>query len=283
MPLPALPLAQKSVGPDLNQSESDSYLQAGVNTKQRLRLLTYNIQAGIATTKYRHYVTHSWKHILPYPERLRNLERIAGLVSDYDLVALQEVDAGSLRSGFINITEYLAFKARFPHWYNQTNRDLGKLARHGIGFLSKLRCDDVSEHRLPGIVPGRGAMVLRFGSGSDALVIVIMHLALGRRARLRQLAFISELVNEYEHVILMGDLNCGSNSMEMDLLMSNTSLREPVHGLHTFPSWRPLRNLDHILVSDSLQVEEVKVLDYPFSDHLPVSMIVSLPMAFDSA
>ena len=105
---------------------------------RRLRLLSYNIQAGIAANSYRHYLTHSWKHILPCPKRLDNLDRIARLLGGFDIVGLQEVDGGSLRSGFINQTEYLALSARFPYWHDQTNRNLGKFAQHSTGLLSRL-------------------------------------------------------------------------------------------------------------------------------------------------
>ncbi len=244
---------------------------------QRLRLLSYNIQTGIVTRNYRDYLTHSWKHVLPYPQRQANLDRIANLVSDFDIVGLQEVDAGSLRSGFINQTEYLALNAHFPYWYDQTNRNLGHLAQHSIGLLSRFRPSKITEEKLPGMIPGRGALVARFGFGEDSLVLVILHLALGRRARLQQLDHVSDLVRGFRHVVVMGDLNCTSDSAEIDALLARTHLREPAHGLHTFPSWRPRRNIDHILVSTSLKVENVAVLNHPLSDHLPIVMEVVLP------
>jgi endonuclease/exonuclease/phosphatase family metal-dependent hydrolase len=246
---------------------------------QRLRLLSYNIQAGIATSRFHHYVTHSWRHVLPCPRRLDNLDRIAALLRDYDVVGLQEADGGSLRSGFVNLTEYLAQQARFPCWYDQINRNLGKFAQHGLGLLSRFRPANVAEVRFPGRLPGRGALTVRFGHGDDALILVILHLALGKRARLRQLGVISELVSGFRHIVLMGDLNCGSDSLEMDWLLARTQLQEPVHGLHTFPSWRPQRSLDHILVSPTLTVQRVDVVNYPLSDHLPIAMEVVLPPA----
>jgi len=88
---------------------------------QRIRVLSYNIQAGIDTRRYRDYVTHSWKHFLPHGGRERNLNRISGLLHNYDLVGLQEVDSGSLRTGFIDQTKYLAKQAGFPHWHKQVN------------------------------------------------------------------------------------------------------------------------------------------------------------------
>jgi endonuclease/exonuclease/phosphatase family metal-dependent hydrolase len=244
---------------------------------QRIRLLSYNIQTGIRTTRYSHYVTQSWKHVLPHAQRFRNLDRVASQIRDYDIVGLQEVDAGSLRSGYVNLTQYLGEKAQFPFWYDQTNRSLGRFARNSTGLLSRFSPTEITEHRLPGRIPGRGALLIRYGTRLDCLVVLILHLALGRRARLRQLGYVSELINEYRHVVMMGDLNCHSQSVEMNFLINRTMMQEPYHGLHTFPSWCPQRNIDHILVTPTLQVDRIKVLAYSLSDHLPVSMDITLP------
>jgi endonuclease/exonuclease/phosphatase family metal-dependent hydrolase len=244
---------------------------------RRLRLLSYNIQAGIATSKFHQYVTHSWKHVLPHPQRLDNLDRMAHILGDFDIVGLQEADGGSLRSSFINLTEYMALQARFPFWYDQTNRHLGNLARHSLGLLSRYRPTEVEEIRLPGMIPGRGTLMVRFGWRKDALALLIMHLALGRRARLRQLGYIAELLGGYRHIILMGDFNCEAESLELNWFLDRAGLCQPVRGLHTFPSWRPQHSLDHILVSPSLTVERVEVVNHAVSDHLPISMEVALP------
>ena len=64
----------------------------------RLRLLSFNIQVGISTEKYRHYLTRGWQHLLPHNGRAGNLQKIGNLLGDFDLVALQEADGGSERS-----------------------------------------------------------------------------------------------------------------------------------------------------------------------------------------
>lgn len=244
---------------------------------QRLRLLSYNIQTGVSSSSYRQMLTHSWKHVLPHPERIENLGRIAQLLSGYDVVGLQEVDAGSLRSGFINQTEYIARQASFPFWYHQTNRKLGKIAQHSNGLLTRYRPTEIDDHKLPGAIPGRGALFVRFGGTEQSLVIVILHLALGRRARARQLGYVSEVARDFRHVVIMGDLNCRSDSPEIQALLRNSRLREPAPDLYTWPSWRPERNIDHILVSDSLQVERAQVLNQTYSDHLPIAMDIFVP------
>jgi endonuclease/exonuclease/phosphatase family metal-dependent hydrolase len=247
---------------------------------QRLRLLSYNIQSGLSTHTYSQYLTRSWRHLVPVPSRMVNLDGIARILSDYDLVGLQEVDAGSLRSGFVNQVKYLAAYAGFEHVCDQSNRKIGMISQHGNALLSRIRPDGITEHKLPGLIPGRGVLEVRFGSGADALHVLILHMALGRRGRLRQIEFLAELVRDCRHVILMGDLNCPSDSREMAVLLESAGLCEPEPGLLTFPSWRPDRQLDHILVSPSIMVERVEVLDHIYSDHLPIAMEVRLPEEF---
>ena len=247
------------------------------NTGHRIRLLSYNVQAGISTTRYRHYFTQSWRHLFPHKRRLQNLNKIAEIIAGYDVVGLQEVDTGSLRSSFTNLTEYLAEQADFPFWHDQTNRKIGRIARHATGLISRFKPSETGTHKLPGRIPGRNLLASRFGQKNHSLHIFVVHLSLGNRARMEQLAYIKDLVNTCEHVILMGDMNFKSRSKEMDYLLSHTRLCEPVHDLHTYPSWGPKKSIDHILVSDQLAVENVQVLKGFASDHLPIAMEVRLP------
>lgn len=87
---------------------------SGLPEDGRLRLLSFNIQVGINTGHYRHYLTRGWQHLLPHAGRAGNLQRIGALLGDFDLVALQEVDGGSLRSGYVNQVEHLAQLGAFP-------------------------------------------------------------------------------------------------------------------------------------------------------------------------
>lgn len=244
--------------------------------RRELKLLSFNIQTGVDTRDFHEYVTKSWKHLLPLKERISNLNSIASLIEDYDLVGLQEVDSGSLRTGFLDQTEYLAHRARFPYWYRQVNRSLGKIAKHSNGVLSRVRPYSVDEHKLPGL-RGRGAMLVEFRTNRDPLLICIMHLALGKRARRLQLGYIGELVSEYSQLVVMGDFNCGIDSRELLDLVDNTHLRLPTCDLKTFPSWRPNRKYDHILVSESLKLNNTQVLEHTHSDHLPICVEIGLP------
>lgn len=247
-----------------------------IEESRRLRLLSYNIQTGIASQRYRHYITQGWRHVLPCTHRWRNLDGIAQALSSFDIVGLQEVDSGSLRTGFINQTKYLAEQARFPFWHCQTNRRLGKFAQHSNALLSRLIPQELTEYPLPGL-PGRGVLMARFGAEVDALTLFVLHLALGRRARMRQIAYLVELVNHYPYVILMGDLNCGLKSQEMKQLLRDTPLQSMEGNLNTFPSWQPRWRLDHILTTPELQIERAYTPAWMFSDHLPMAIEVLIP------
>ncbi|WP_160492187.1 endonuclease/exonuclease/phosphatase family protein [Pseudomonas sp. L-22-4S-12] len=260
--------------PQVNGRCADS---TGLPCDGLLRLLSFNIQVGISTERYRHYLTRGWQHLLPHRGRAGNLQKIGALLGDYDLVALQEADGGSLRSGFVNQVQHLAELGAFPYWYQQLNRNLGRFAQHSNGVLSRLRPCRLEDHPLPG-PPGRGAILLAFGEGADALVVVVMHLALGAGTRTRQLAYIRELIGGYRHQVLMGDMNTHALDLLQHSPLRDLGLLAPQVEA-TFPSWRPQRCLDHILLSPGLALERVAVLSQPISDHLPVAVDIRLPAA----
>lgn len=252
------------------------------NPARRLRVMSYNVQVGISTSRAHHYVLHSWKHFVPHTQRLYNIERLAHQLHSFDIIGLQEVDAGSLRSNFINLTEYMAHVAAFPHWYHQVNRNLGHFAQHSNGLLSRIRPAEITDLKLPGFIPGRRAIMARYGSEQEPLVVFILHLALSRRARANQLDYLSDLVNSFPHAIVMGDFNCPTGSREMNRLFNQTHLHEPLKEVHTFPSWRPQRNIDHILVTPALSVHDVHIPSlHAYSDHLPIAMEIALPDGVD--
>lgn len=240
-----------------------------------IKLLSFNIQVGIKTSAYRQYFTKGWKHLLPHESRMKNLRRIGDLIADYDLIGLQEVDGGSIRSGFINQVEFLAERAGFPYWYAQTTRNLGPLAQHGNGILSRLQPRGLEDHKLPGVFPGRGAVFVRVPYAGDELVIVMLHLSLGERSRRQQLSYVAEQVAHERQVILMGDMNTPASHLLNDSPLKKLNLQPAENTQHTYPAWQPSQTLDHVLVSPNLEIKSHKVLNCRLSDHLPVAVEVA--------
>jgi endonuclease/exonuclease/phosphatase family metal-dependent hydrolase len=215
--------------------------------------------------------------VLPHPDKRANLDQLAGLVGELDVIGLQEADAGSLRSGFLNQTRYIAEAAGMPYWSHQPNRRVARMAASSNGLISRPEPSAVLDYPLPSRIPGRGALLARYGHGHDALVVVVAHLSLGAQSRARQLGFIAELLQDSPHAVLMGDLNCEPNSAELRALFARTSLQAPVMNTPTFPSWQPRRAIDHILVSRGIVVERAWALPTAFSDHLPLAAELRLP------
>ena len=108
-------------------------------------------------------------------------------------------------------------------------------------------------------------------------MVGILHLSLGRKSRSRQLAYLAELVSRYKHVVLMGDFNCRIDHREFQELLDSTHLCSPEREFHTYPSWRPKRGLDHILVTPDLKVQQTLVYNASYSDHLPIAIDIDLP------
>jgi endonuclease/exonuclease/phosphatase family metal-dependent hydrolase len=249
---------------------------AQVQSGGTLRLLSLNIQVGLHTSRYRHYVTQAWRHVLPTRIARDNLERIATLAGRYDIVALQEADAGSLRTAQLNQVAHLAELAGFHYWHAAVTRDLRPFAQHCLGCLSRWPLESVKYHALPGWLPGRGALEVEVRpEGCESLRLIIVHLALGRRVRARQLNFLSTLISDRTDTIVLGDLNCDTGELAAHLGVRDAGLRG-VHNQHTFPSWRPSRSLDHILVSPTVEVIGATVLEERLSDHLPVATEIRL-------
>lgn len=246
---------------------------------RRLSLLSANIQAAGTTRSYSDYVTRPWKHVLPHRDKRNNLDTLADLAAKFDLVGLQEADPGSLRSGFLNQTHYLAEKAGFPFWSHQPNRNIGRIASSANGLLSRIEPTEVLDYPLPSRIPGRGVLLARYGSGETSLLVAIAHLSLSIKARIGQIAFLSELLREAPHAVLMGDFNCEPEADEMCALYDRAGLVRPSERLLTFPSWQPRRAIDHILVSEGIQVERRWAFPGALSDHLALAAELRLPFS----
>ena len=245
--------------------------------KRSLRLLSYNIQVGVQTRHFADYILTSWRHFLPNRKRLDNLHKISQLLKPYDLVALQEVDGGSIRSSYINQVELLASYSGFPYWYHQCNRNLGKIAQHSNGLLAKFPVHQIINHKLPGLIPGRGAIEAILGDGENKLKVIVAHLALSSRARRQQVEYLADKIRDLPYVVIMGDLNCPGKELLEQFVELGVKLKTSNSQSATFPSWQPKHQYDHILVSPLIEIISETILPDPISDHLPVALEVSIP------
>lgn len=242
----------------------------------QLKILTWNIQAGIGTQAAHQYASQAYRQVLHTPAKKRTLKQIAKVLKDYDLVALQEVDLGGRRSNFQNQADLLQSYAKFPHAISQENRVVGRVSRHGNAIFSKYPILETQDLKLPGSRTGRGVLIAKIDLPKP-IYFANTHLSLGLADQNLQSHFISENVPEDGALIVAGDMNCGSNSTPMKSLSENRKLNvltEP-HD-KSYPSWKPRKDYDHILADARLGPAKADVVESLLSDHRPVQTTLTL-------
>ncbi len=250
--------------------------QGSAMPAELLRLLSFNIQVGLQTQRYSHYLTRAWRHALPAMGPHTGLDAAAQIMRGYDFVAIQEADAGSLRTRFLNQMDYLAEQGGFAHHGYTVTRDLRPVARHTLGFLSRWPARIIDDHALPGLLPGRRALHVELQIGKNAVSIFVVHLSLGAATQQLQLDRIASLVPADRPSLIMGDFNCDPQVLREHPALLKAGFWLPESGPLSFPSWAPRRSIDHILLSQHLQMHELKTLPAGHSDHLPLSAEIML-------
>ncbi len=247
-----------------------------------MRLLIYNIAYGTRPPK-------STRGMLLTPLRTlrsseRHFSRIVRFIEELapDIVGLVEVDVGSVRSRRTNQAAEIARALEHqpqPHYAPKYGtrrypRYMPILRHQTNAILAREGLDAGTHHYLP-----RGFKRLVLEVGVNGLTLLLVHLPLRKRARQVQIAALADLVRTRTGpLILAGDFNVFSGHRELHELMQTTGLRtaNPDHA-PTFPSWKPKRELDFILHSPEIRIQQFQVLnDVRLSDHLPLVLDFAL-------
>ncbi len=248
-----------------------------------VKLITYNIEycEGIAGKWYQYF--KFWK--IFFPPRNLDMKIVAALKKiKPDILALIEVDTGSLRSRQKDEVRFLEEKLHLNNFVEKIKYPLQGWLKlfHHLPILNKQANALLSRFRLTGVKyhvfhEGMKRMVIEASVFCPRKVtLLVAHLALGKRARARQIQELTHIVNSIKNpVILMGDFNTFHGMQEIQNLLRKTHLRDVV-SLHakslplTEPAWHPTRRLDYILTSPQIKIKKYSVLKFHFSDHLPL-------------
>lgn len=205
----------------------------------------------------------------------RNLERITFFLRDLqpDLVGLVEVDHGSYRSRGKNQAQLMADALGHYHSYSVKYKEnslwlnIPVLRRQGNAFLAR---DRIRNERFHFFDYGMKRLVMEMEL--DHVVVYLVHLALGSRARHQQLGALYKLVKgSRKPYIVAGDFNALWGEREIDLFLAATGLRSAnSQSLPTYPSNNPTRHLDFILCSSRVNIRDFSIPRVPYSDHLPL-------------
>ena len=226
----------------------------------RLRVMTYNIHHGEGT------------------DGAVDLARIAQVIREVrpDLVALQEVDQRTRRTGGVDQTAELARLTGMHGLFGpQIPFEGGK---YGQAILSRTPASDLTVHWLPK-EPDRErriAVSCQIELDDQRITFVTTHLHHQNASfRERQAEAINKLfANSPQPVILAGDLNVRPESSVMKILAPHwQNGTDGVADRWTFPATKPEAQIDFVLARpvDRWSVRETSVPPEPLaSDHCPL-------------
>jgi endonuclease/exonuclease/phosphatase family metal-dependent hydrolase len=221
-------------------------------------------------------------------DRRRDPDRIISVLReiDADVVALQEADRrfGERMSvlPLSSLDEHTPYRA-VPLGGQPGGGRSGSIGWHGNALLVRRGIELIGAEvvPLPTLEP-RGAIRADLIAGNCRIRVVGMHLDLsGLRRRQQVRAILGDLVRceDAASTVLMGDLNEWSPH--------GGCLREFGRGWrvlscgHSFPSRRPVAQLDRIIISQDWRILESRVhhsaLAARGSDHLPIYAKLELP------
>ncbi|MEQ8211512.1 MAG: endonuclease/exonuclease/phosphatase family protein [Lacipirellulaceae bacterium] len=238
--------------------------------RPRFRMLTYNVHSCIGM------------------DNRLSPARIARVIarSQADVVALQELDVVRKRTGHIDqaheIARHLEMEFHFhPAW--SLEEEL-----YGDAILSRYPMRLVKADKLPNSLTGshepRGALWVEIMLGEDRIQIINTHLAVNSRIHAIQIEELAgqnwlESALERGPTILCGDFNFGPRSPHYKRLCKKLSDSQSVAGRPspTWFSWKPMRRIDHIMISRKLYVTSA----YVWADHLARQASDHLPLVVD--
>ncbi len=235
-----------------------------------MKLLTWNIQAGIGTSRVLDYLIHAHRQVLHTPSKTIALRNIARVIAPYDLVCLQEIDLGGRRAGFRSQLDVLVALSGHAHIAVQHNRTVPGISRHGNAILSRWPLSNIHDIKLPGRIAGRGC-VMADVAAPVPLRVACLHLSLGAPSQVVQLTSIAERLRGAPAWAAMGDFNCTAASAPMQAFCTMTGGTLPQRTTCTYPSWQPRHDYDHIVGSSALPLMHEGALTARLSDHLALA------------
>ena len=246
-----------------------------------MRLLLYNIRYGTG---------HGNGYHLPLPfagffKKTRiNLQRIINFIASVnpDIVALVEVDAGSYRSGHFCQAQQIAEQLGYNYVVESKYRNdslatrVPVLKQQSNALLTKQFIEDFRFHYFE---QGLKRLVIETNLGEISIFIV--HLSLKYRHRQNQLEHLHTLTKALgNEVIIAGDFNTFWGSRELNLFLAATGLKNAnIGNAPSHPSHAPLRQIDFILHSPGIHIENFYIPDVRLSDHSPLICDFSLTTA----
>lgn len=231
--------------------------------KNRIKVITYNIHAGIDTNGS------------------FNLDRIAHIISEEnaDIVGLNEVDQCTSRSKGVDQAKYIADKLDYHYVFGKAINYSG--GEYGNAFISKYPIVASKNYRLPihSLKTREPRAMLECDVNMDGKLIKVFttHLGLEKAERELSIEYISNVLQTIDtSVVLLGDFNLVHAKDFEELLPLMNILKDTAEDIGkgsdimTFDSENPSTKIDYILASKDAKVLSTYTRSSLASDHLPL-------------
>ncbi|MFB6145561.1 MAG: endonuclease/exonuclease/phosphatase family protein [Candidatus Nanohaloarchaea archaeon] len=241
-----------------------------------MRVLSFNTGYFLGYSgKHLDYLKRPQKSILPPSKEDDNFQLFFSLVdrTEPDIVLLQEVDGGSIRTSTDGQDQYISHKLNgyqggFANKYRGSIFSSLPMLRY-MGNMVLYREGEYREHRLS---IGRKNLVQEIEL--EGLSVFSLHLStIGGWIRKRQMKEFRDILDDRDRFVVAGDMNLHKGREEQ--LKIEKILGRPINSPgKTFPSSAPAKELDLVVNSENLKINRLKKHDSHFSDHKPVSFEV---------
>ena len=194
-----------------------------------------------------------------------------------DILALVEIDSGSLRSRKINETKYIAskldYKFSFYHKYNGTIvAYLPILRKHGSAIIYNRKIDVKTNPFYFNHGFKRVIVKSNFIYKNNKFSLYILHFSVRKKIRKLQFQELTDIIQKDNNkIILVGDFNLFDGEKELKNFISNTGLIIYPNNQPTFPSWNPKIKIDYLITSKNIRIKTFKIENMLLSDHLAFS------------
>lgn len=252
------------------KTTGNSKRAAGLNYNGELKVMTYNVH-----------------HCNP-PDKAGfiDIAAIAEVIAkqDPDIVALQEIDVFTGRSGKVNQAKAIAEKLKMHYYFAKSiDYDGGE---YGVAILCKFPMAEEQTHRLPTQADTKGeprvlATVKINLPGGKAIRFGSTHLDAQKAAtnRLLQITEINRIAaTEKLPMIIAGDFNAEQQS-EVIVILDKGFQRSCQKCDPTIPQKVPVKAIDFIAFrpESNYTVKSTSVIPEPYaSDHLPVVAVLKI-------
>lgn len=247
-------------------------------------LLTIAAGPGPKTLKVMTYNIHHANP--PAQPGVIDLQAIADVINKEapDLVALQELDVFTKRSGAVDQVKKLAELCGMYSFFSKGIDFEG--GEYGVAILSKFKINHTERFPLPfkeGIKAEQRSLAIINVTLPDGSMLdfACSHLDLNNAHRLLQVAEINRILGDRKNkVILSGDLNLEANTPAMAILEQHFTRSCLENCAPTIPDVNPNKEIDFILLKKGSAFKVMKhrvIRDIHASDHLPLVVTYKTP------